>query len=452
MKSYFYTIVSLISLGLLGTLPLQAQSRKILAKQLEQSITRQTFQRVSSRSVPFHPVFGYVAATPETPLSRRLVTPFSQSEHLVLENKLIQVVPVLSPVKDVCSSRAFSTLGFMLPHQLTQAFYLWRLGHPQAQANPGTDFYKFLTESKEMYDYMYNRQLLRSTLDELLELPNLQFLKHLTSTQFEAQSYAQLAASVKEYPKHVRLGNHGFPVHTPQAPKATLLDNYLILSNPKEMGVFNNAGFYTPFVLTPQEQAAADNLLARYRERFRVHPNPTPRALIELAYNRLETHTVKYTQISQVGANYQAYPNYKNTQLYRSIKGILRDQTPLIIYGDHGPTNLGNEDIVHLIVLDAIMGGVDDSDLYEVLRALDSFEALCAGIHPKDKSSIAHARILQENLRLVFYQLARKLEETQGASDVYSTWDEWEQNQVTQYAWRLFYVDVQSLVGKAWQR
>ncbi len=451
MKIQFYAIVGLISVGLAVSQPAQAQSRKQLIKQLERSLARQTF--TPSKSV-YHPVFGYVYAQSVPVLGHNsslvpalgggLVTPF-------LEAHSVQVAPIKSPLMKGQVAQEFVPFDFLLPNQLAQAFYLWRLGHSQAEALPNTDYQAFIDRAQEVYDYHISYQTYYGGMNEVVELPNLLFLKRLADPAFIPFSYAGLVSLVDEYPKHVTLGSHGFPVHTPQADFADLLDIYLLLSNPQEMGAFNNAGFYTPFTLTPQEHEAAGNLLALYKHRACVPAQPTVRQVIEIAYNRLETHTVKYSQIKNAGLSYQAYPNYKNTQLYRTIKGMLKNQTPHILRESDGKQTLGNEDITHLIVLDAVMGGVNTEDLFEVIRAFEAFEALCGAIHPLEKTAIAHARILQQNLRTVFYRFLQPSATGSEAEASSSPWSEWEENMVRRKARQLFQRDIVHLIGVQWK-
>ena len=419
-------------------------------------------ETLSKLPAVYHPVFGYI---PLENVSQATKTVYAVSEQLPTESDdFIQVAPILHPALEKAPFIASFDEGIYIGHEhnkLAQAVYLWRLAHP----------HKLLRENPYLFEMA--REVVKRNLpsggvfiigfdegmDGTWELPNYLFLKRMLGT-VTPTSYAKLYEITPFYPKHVTLNDYGFPVKTAQEESnglpfqtvddayANMLDNYLMLSNPNEMGAFNNAGRYTPFVLTKEEHAAADKLLQLRRQGEKLPANPTERDLLELAYNRLETHTVPYTQIALVSDLYKAYPNYKNTRLYRAIKGKIRGQFPVESY-DHGYAQLENMDMAHLIVLDAVMGGVEPDNLSDVRRALDAFEKLCADIHPKNEQAIAHLLILQQNLRLVFDPLIRFNEQL--PNWITSESPEWEKSELGGRAYSLLVVrSMRDLIGRNW--
>ena len=282
--------------------------------------------------------------------------------------------------------------------------YLHRLANPtDAMPNMTTSsayYVRFLTEkANRIFNGNAQTNMLQTD-----ELPALQLLEYLRKPYFVANTYAELAAIYNNaYPKHVTLNDEGIPVKTALAENATMLDRYLMLSNPNELGTFNNATQgtnYTPFVLTSEEQQAANELLASRAKAMQIPENPTARDLIEIAYNRLESHTIPYTQAETVGAGYQAYPNYKNTYLYRAIKGMIAEHPPVMSRDYTKIRTLKNKDIMHLIILDAIMGGVELTDTKAVNLALHAFNEFSAELE-KTPENIAHLQILERNLDIV---------------------------------------------------
>ena len=243
-----------------------------------------------------------------------------------------------------------------------------------------------------------------SSLWQTDELPSIELLTRLQKAAFMPNSYAELVRLFpKAYPKHVTLNEEGIPVKTSQADMASVLDTYLMLSNRKQLGAFNNTkqgANYTPFILTPEEHAAANELLKSRLQNEQIPANPFADDLIEIAYNRLESHTIPYTQAAEAGAGYKAYPNYKNTALYRTIQGMIEGQEP-DVFIDTYHRILKNDDITHLIVLDAIMGGVELTDLKHADRALRAFDEFTADLEDTPEN-IAHVQVLQQNLRIVF--------------------------------------------------
>lgn len=73
----------------------------------------------------------------------------------------------------------------------------------------------------------------------------------------------------------------------------------------------------------------------------------------------------------------------------------------MVVSKHNGIHLLENEDITHLIILDAIMGGVELTDLKHADRALRAFDEFSAELK-NTPQNVAHVQILQQNLRIVF--------------------------------------------------
>ena len=106
--------------------------------------------------------------------------------------------------------------------------------------------------------------------------------------------------------------------------------------------------------------------------------------------------------------------------------------------------------MTHLIVLDAVMGGVDPNNLKEVYRALYAFERLCADVNPDYDQDIAHLAILQTNLRVVFKELL-------SVNDLYIDWasgtdPRWREAYLASYAYSVLETPIRHLVGHNWQQ
>ncbi len=371
--------------------------------------------KVSRKVAPghtYHPVFGYTSPVlskdfatvhPVTSADIRSVDFFGKN------GRLIQTAPILNPATSPLRYlQAFTHTKDISTPQLAEGFYLYRIAQPEDVVFPVqrpddimlTKGYtsSFLNESRRRLE-----QFSPSILTE--ELPSLRFLEYLQDPYMPVKSYAEIAKFYREsYPKHVTLNEEGIPVKTKESKAARILDNYLMLSNRDQLGAFNNTqqgANYTPFILTPEEHAAADELLAARLAGEAIPNNPTPRDLIEIAYNRLESHTIPYTQAKKAGVGYKAYPNYKNTYLYRTIKGMIKGQEPIVISEMQKFASLENEDITHLIVLDAVMGGVEMTDFDGLDRALRAFNEFSSELK-KTPENFAHIRVLQQNLRIVF--------------------------------------------------
>lgn len=381
-----------------------------LGAQVERQVARQAGKS------SYHPVFGYIPSLLADPRDKGgAITPFiGHLRDFHKHTRLIQVAPLTVPLKNVRTDKNFVVFGQMTLPQLTQATYLWRLAHPESSQDKYTDSYPGLMAlAEDRYTQTIEHYFDYVSWDvegwtDIIELPNLQFLQRLADPNFTPVSYAKLYELTPVYPKHVTLNDYGFPVKTADADYADILDNYLMLSNSREMGAFVNVSqpvgpngkvTYTPFVLTKEEHAFADKLLALRLEREKLPPNPTPRDLLELAYNRLETHCLSYTKINEIySKEYKAYPNYKNTELYRTIKELLKNEDPHS-YPTRKSLSARDYDILHLFILDAIMGGVEKDNFVDKNRALisyDIFKLTCNA--PHDEFFESHLRILRDNL------------------------------------------------------
>ncbi len=450
--------IVVVLLVALVAFPAAAQKGKNLAKALDAAVGRQAAKQLPGKVITtrtgtyfYHPVFGYVPS-PRVPF-RDPDIHFAARETLPThDEELIQKRPLfkheLDPIH-IGMRAAFELGGDIDFETITNAAYFWRVAHPEKslQDNPYLyDWAQIHLKQAQTEDYPFSER-------RMWNYPNYLLLKRLMSPNFTPTSYAKLYELTPIYPKHITLNDYGFPVKTADDDYANLLDAYLMLSNPKEMGVYNTYGQYTPFVLTPEEHAAAGKLLALRVQGEKLPANPTPRDLLELAYNRLETHTAPYSQIDieEVRcAFYSAYPNYKNTQLYQTIKGMIKDQIPLESF-HNGYYTLENVDMTHLIVLDAVMGGVNQQDLMEVRRALSAFDKLCAEVHPNDEQAIAHLAVLRKNLRVVFDPYIRFFEEEE--IDWAAGQDpRWQKADLASYAWSVLVGrDIRDLVGRNWK-
>ena len=397
--------ITLLLAALCLAVPSHAQKGKAVAKVLNGSVEKNVLRTVKNAQLNYHPVFGYTEpfklfALPSEPI----MALFPAKSYSGLETRLIQTAPVLHTKTATDYLEAFTRADKLTVPQLAEAVYLHRLANPtDAMPNMTTSsayYVRFLTEkANRIFNGNAQTNMLQTD-----ELPALQLLEYLRKPYFVANTYAELAAIYNNaYPKHVTLNDEGIPVKTALAENATMLDRYLMLSNPNELGTFNNATQgtnYTPFVLTSEEQQAANELLASRAKAMQIPENPTARDLIEIAYNRLESHTIPYTQAETVGAGYQAYPNYKNTYLYRAIKGMIAEHPPVMSRDYTKIRTLKNKDIMHLIILDAIMGGVELTDTKAVNLALHAFNEFSAELE-KTPENIAHLQILERNLDIV---------------------------------------------------
>ncbi len=448
LKRIFFVVFAVVWTAV----PSYAQHKgKNLAKAVDAALTRQTATQLFAKQKRIYdPVLGYIVPLPPMPPHPQgalsaFVGPLQDPDP---GRHLMQVAPLKRPLTNVLNNEAFVRGDLMDPGQLTQAAYLWQLAHPWQEL--------------EKYPYLLHK--IQDTLNYFKEyfapyqveyLPNLQLLKRMLSPGFKALSFAKLLELNPVYPKHITLNEVGFPVKTPQADLADRLDLYLMLSNPREMSAFVNVGeipgwmhitSYRPFVLTREERAAANQLLARRLDSDKLPANATARDLIEQAYNRLETHAVKYSQVNaNTSLDFKAYPNYPNTHLYRSIDGAVIGQWP-VIWIQNGRHVLQNPDTVHLIVLNAMMGGVDWHNYQEVSRVLEAFDELCAHVPPTEEN-IAHLQLLQQNLRIVFGPLIEQYGKQNSKN--YTSSKDWHEGNIRYRTWDLLVRrDVRHLVGR----
>lgn len=340
-----------------------------------------------SRSVrEFDPLFGYKDYNPvlgyKTPLSAEALDPHNGTQGWIQSEEKwslqLQVAP--KTLRSTPVQEAFTGLNDLTLPQLTEAIYLWRLANPGKVLEEGSVIYEAALEKIKAET---GTQITGAYTDEVLELPNITFLERLLDPSFTPKTYAQLALEYPVYPKHVTLNAQGFPVPTAQAQEAQLLDNYLMLSHPKVMGQYNSSRWnlspndvgYTGFVQTREEHLAAEQLLARRQEAYTVPENPTPRQLLEAGYNHMASHTVPYNSAA-VADNFAhfAYLNYLTSPLAPLVERTLA--------AADGSVLRQSRDISHLIVLDAVMGRLNNvgptSESFQVVyRALDAFEQLC---------------------------------------------------------------------------
>ncbi len=383
------------------TQALSSKTPSAVSAQVERQVARSTVgarleAQLSKQITDYHPVFGYtLPQKPVLSLNLDLRTPFRSAE--MDPTALIQVKPILDKRHIQTAFEMYKELD--LP-QTTEMAYLWRLANPSKDLAPDLH-HAALTRLNNISKHSRDFDFYENKLENL---PNMRFLKMLMDPIETPYSYAELWSTITCYPKHITLNEYGFPVKTKYANYAKELDLYLILSNPKEMGVYNNAGKYTPLVLTEEEHIAADELLALRLREEKIPENPTPRDLLDIAYNRLETHTIPYTEVKldatgrrwSVDADYKAYPNYKNTQLYRTIKGMIENEDPYS-YFTRENISAHDLDILHLIVLNAIMEDVGVDNFVQSNRALVALDILKL-IGPKDEHSVQHLTVLRYNL------------------------------------------------------
>lgn len=333
----------------------------------------------------YNPILGY-----KTRFSERAFHTYNGTE---LDVHPMQVTPVLG--RSLFPDAAYVPLGKTSLPEMTEGVYLWRLVNPSVNIQ-GECFLH--ANAKDMIRQQI-QDLQSNSLNpaEAEELPNLLFLQRLLDPAFTPHTYGQLAMLTVEYPKHITLTEEGFPVPVAQAEQAREWDLYLMLSHPQMMKQFDPVSMqmpatergYTPFVLTPEEHAAAEELLAKRQIALQVPDNPTPRQLLEIAYNQLETHLVPYNTPEAEKYHLVAYPFYNNTTLARKIKETIA----------HSASTVWREstDISHLIVLNAVMGGVEFENPDGLHRVFDAFEKLCREVSASPEN-IAHLKHLQKAL------------------------------------------------------
>ncbi len=385
--------------------------RQVAQTALETQLERQ----LSQQTIAHHPALGWYVHSVATPSQLDPVTPFAVPNTKHIQARLIQTSPIFNPFDAEKVSQNFTDFLNLAPADLAQAFYMWRLANPKCTNWQEEVPSCFLGMSR----YLKAQSYKGVSLEQVKELPNFQFLKRLKDPAITPVSYVELYErfsneaeriyrNLSGFPKYIYLDEFGFPLRAFEADKAELIDNYLMLSNPKEMGVFNNAGDYTPFILTETEHIAADKLLALRFNSDKLPAQPNAQDLLFLAYNRLAAHAVPYTEIDKVGPGYKAYPNYKNTELYLAIKKMLDKLLYLEKYDSTPLSNYQKVNKDHLLVLNAIMGGMDIENLEEASRVLNAFEAMCKRPSARNEYTLAHLGILQRNLALVFEPFMQK--------------------------------------------
>ncbi len=398
-------IVVLLMLSAVGLcLPADAQNGEIVVKGLEGALSRQLLRQASRGMVEYHPVFGYMSLQCRIPFSTQtlVATPVWEAElcaahtafstykrSSVLEGVSasdlpIQVAPVLQQSERVVeNSPAFVPLEEMTTVQVTQACYLWRLANPSKPLSSNPTLYQAaqdaiesitqITADKYPYSKLYDLQA-----NEVEELPSVRFLQRLMNGSFEPSSYADLAQKTTQYPQHIKLNRAGFPEPTAEAEQAKILDNYLLLSNPRAMGAYNNVDemslrsqsyYYHGFVLTRAEKQAAKQLVDLREKADRIPSNPTARELLQLAYNRLASHQVQLEDVPQESL-IDVFPKYANVENYP-----LRQAIKAKIEAYEKSSYAQEYDMEHLIVLDAVMGGLaGELNFQKINRALDAWE------------------------------------------------------------------------------
>ncbi len=400
---YFQKLI-LTSCALVLTTPLFAQNKgKSLVKAVDAAVSRQVASKVLPSFAPvYHPVFGYNPFSAKDIKKYALATLYGPQAH---GWERLQVAPILqaAPAPFQKNLAGFEYASKLRPGQVVQAVYLWRLANPhEVLRSKFPDLFENAQELiKRVEEYAAKNEIPGMAED----YPAVKLLNSLLNEKLQPLSYAQMLASNPVYPKHIVLNADNFPVFTAQAKKAEELDAFLMLANPQEMGPFNNLNgwqeyqsnkhrpYYT-FVLTPEEKQAADALVALRRQVYQIPQKPTSRELIELIYNELESHVLPYSQLIEGNIRYEVYPNYKNTPLYAAVEHKLEElKVQGLMQGDPEFANY-----VHLIVLNAAMGGISLRNHRRLNEVLWAFKALC-GITKNTSFNVAHLYHLQQALQ-----------------------------------------------------
>ena len=338
----------------------------------------------------YNPVLGY-----KTPLSEEVLDVNNQ-DALLRADYPIQIAP--QTARTLSADELFTPLDQATLPQLTQYIYMWRLANPGVELLNTSTLYR-AARKKIAQDTTHPDGRVQA-IEDVENTPNIIFLVRLLQPDFTPKTYAQLALETKVYPKYVTLSKDSFPVLTTQAAQAMILDNYLLLSHPHVMGMYNSGNvqlsrgnYYTGLVLTREERLAAEQLLALRQQAYRLPENPTIRQVLEVAYNHLESHTIPYNYWHpgvRQPSMYQPYPNYVNNALYKKVHQLMDQADPVL---------RESTDLSHLIVLDAVMGGLGPcwQDVYAINRALDAFEKLCKET-PFTAGNLAHLQQLHKSL------------------------------------------------------
>ena len=380
--------------------------------QVERQVARQMGKSA------YHPVFGYV--------------PLQEADHYTatLFNvparwDKIQVAPLLTQGPSRSGNYSAEGTSFIQAYKLfrpvhvAQAVYLWRL------ANPGKSVSAAHTELFKQARFIIDSVNSQGLYEMIEDYPAVKLLTWLLDENFQPRSYAELAATVTSYPKHVVLNQQGFPVPTQRADEAALLDSLLMLSGDEQMELGNNVGDLQkyksngkrrpqPFTLTPEEQQAAARLVALRGQAYQIPAHPTSRQLIEQAYNELESQALSYSHVSYLDEFfflYMIYPFYENSALSGAIAHKLDELKSLgLMPGDTEFVNY-----VHLLVLNTMMRGtvVKENtfgrthwwtyqyrvfEWEEVDETVWAFTQLCA-MTPNNEENITHLYHLQQGLR-----------------------------------------------------
>ncbi len=358
----------------------------------------------------YHPVFGYiptpvidgVAPWQISIVDRPGTYQYGSEIEMIGAMHDIQIIPLFTlPKQDWLRHDAFEPINSLNTKQVTQAIYLWRLANPNSSLNdfPHTKallqrglltYSMSLRNIEDFVGYPPERQM---AIDAKRNLPSIKLLHYLLTLNFIPQSYADLAATTSVYPKHITINAETMPIPSAEVQQAEVLDTMLMLSNPREMTPYNNTwGQYEPFTLTPEEHAAANQLLALRQQAYRLPDNPTPRQALEELYNRLSSLIEDYKKPNMVRLD-KFYSQYTSSDIYPTIQQMVRDQHAMIAEKD-GKLTLINPEITHLIVLDAIMSkGSLFHNPDHAWTALQSFEALCAYTN-HNADNIPHLKVL----------------------------------------------------------
>ena len=393
--------------------PVAAQKGKNLANAVDAALSRQTAKQVLPKQLPsYHPVFGY---TQFKGVSAWTATPFK----VPVNWHEIQVAPLLTQdgtKRNYSQETSFiSEYDLRSPTHVAQAVYLWRLANPDKSLRKQHE--KLFEQAYDLVKKVQDSKELRKIVEDY---PAVKFLTWLLKDDFKPQSYAELVATVAEYPKHVTLNQVGFPVSTAQADLSSWLDTQLMLSSQQEMQVWNNLedlqaymGFGRDarvFVLTPEEQQAAARLALLRQQAYQIPAHPTSRQLIEQAYNELESQVLSYAATPRVFDNlYRVYPFYENTALSGAIAHKLDELKSVGLM----PEDAEYINYVHLLVLNTMMrGSVVQKNAFgykpsylhrvfnyeEVNTVVWAFKELCNMV-PNNKANIEHLYRLQQGLR-----------------------------------------------------
>ena len=340
----------------------------------------------------YNPVLGYKTQTSMANFSRfhELTTRPATAEN---RNIPVQFAPKVTQGEPL--SNLVAPFEELTVAQLTEFLYMWRLANPDVMVNKSSSLYKMAQQ--QIQELQTKAEKYHGEERFFAEYPNVLFLQRLLDPAFTPKTYTQLVLETSVYPKHVTLNQVGFPVPTPQAAQARLLDNYLMLSHPRIMWLLDStAGTdaygsprYTPLVQTFEEHVAAEYLLEMRQASVRIGQEATPRQLLEIAYNELESRTIPYSLTQDNVWTYDPIPYYNRTQLGKAIEQTLAQSARSAVRE--------SRDISHLRVLHAVMNGLDTEYTDELNATMDSFEKLCKET-PSTPENVAHLKQLHASL------------------------------------------------------